>query len=100
MTCQYYVVDGEFHGEDHHLMILVRKNKHYGRDRGENDVSPLTCNDWSGFINKCRQEYNYLFSNGEWWVECNGSRETGNDRLKRMYTAEEIRQIKQNIKRY
>lgn len=73
---------------------------YYGRDRGENDVSPITCNDWSEFINKCGQEYNYLFSNGEWWIESNGRRETVIDRLKRMYNAEEIKQIKKNIKRY
>lgn len=46
----------------------------YSRDRGETNCEAVTYSDW-GMLSK--QSYNYLYENGEWYVEdFNGSRLT------------------------
>ena len=41
---------------------------YYGRDRGETGVDPVIENTYDEIMNKNKQEYNYLYENGNWYV--------------------------------
>ena len=44
----------------------------YGRDRGETDVDSHTFSSVREFVDEFSEEYNYLFINGDWYVNSYG----------------------------
>jgi len=42
---------------------------YYGRDRGETDVDPIVADKYETIMERNIQEYNYLFKNGNWYVD-------------------------------
>lgn len=54
----------------------VERTIYYGRDRGEEGCEPYVFSSLGSYHEGlCGQEYNYLFTDGQWWVEyydCDG----------------------------
>lgn len=54
----------------------VERTEYYGRDRGDEGCEPYRFTSLDSYYQGlCGQEYNYLFNDGQWWVEyydCDG----------------------------
>ena len=52
------------------LCSTLDKTEFYGRDRGEHNQVTKKYSSISDYYLLCSEEYNYIFRNGQWFVDC------------------------------
>jgi len=97
LRSQWRIPAGKKHSFD---QALPKVTIYYERDRGEDDCEPVHGDNWSDFIAKYGHEFNYLFSNGQWWVDHENERFMLADFIKNNYTDKELKQHIKNNKKY